>query len=610
MDVENPRALLALTLLSFAAQSLAASPQTPEAGDSAAQAPVGEVKLWKETGQTLDGFLEVQLGAPVSVFEMGEVDSRTYQILDRLQARLMASTPKDKPPLKYVVPAEERSQQLLAEPTVVGGASRAANDFTIYKNTAPSGVATGFTSTVNEPAVATSRNTVLYTGNWYAAASSDRGETFTFVNPFAGPFPPPDNGFCCDQVTEYDPGTDVIFWLQQSFADTDNGTHRINVDQGADGTFDCFYNITPSIFGFGTETWPDFPDLALSDDYLYHSANVYSTTDDSFQGAFVSRYPTAELGSCTSVPFKVYQDTGGFFSFKLTRGATDTMYFADHISTASMRIWRWPEAADAPTAFDRSVTAWNNATRVCPGPDARDWCGFIDRRLAAAWVADGMVGFMWMPSQGSGFAYPYTRIARFSEIGLTLASEPVIWSDAFAWVYPAVAVDRNGDLGGTIMAGGGASLYPSCVVWLADNVNGDTIAPLENTVAFFGTSGPSTNRSGDYSSVEPYHPYDLLFSGACFGLDSTSTGASRYVLFGREAPCSTRSLSINRWYTDLAGHYRSERKISAAGRFRVTPNLPVEITSGVAVVMPNGVEIEAGAEFAVRIDPTLNCSSP
>ena len=510
--------LLTATFLTVIAQPILAQPDP-------------EPLRWPDTGQTRHGTLEAQHGPRIPTEELDKVDEATLEQVQRRRDRLRAKTSRAIPPLRQVVPVDpDRTPS--SPPTEIGG-SHAPTDFIFVRNTEPSAVVpAGFSATVNEPSVANARGKVFYTGNWYAASSADNGETFSFVNPFAGPFAPATGGFCCDQVTTYSEEVNALFYLQQFLGDSTSGVQRINVDQEADGTFDCFYDISPQTMGFPTENFSDFPDLAVADSWLYHSSNVFSTVSFGFSGAFVARYDLASLAACSSVPFDTFSDPT-FFSFKLTRGATDTMYFADHITTSSLRIWRWPEGADDPTPFDRSVAAWTDVPRTCPGPDGADWCGFMDRRMSAAYVADGTVGFMWTPAQDATFPQPYTRIAQFSEATLALTGEPVIWSGSIAWGYASVAVNSNGDLGGTMTAGS-TSLYPTCLAWIADDVNGDTLAPLENNVAYTGTSGPSPDRAGDYNSAHVNSSNKKLWAGACFAYDTPTEGTSRYLVFGRE----------------------------------------------------------------------------
>ena len=70
-------------------------------------------------------------------------------------------------------------------------------------------------SDVGEPSVATNGNIVFYTGNWYAALSTDGGATFRYVDPFHAFPDPPGMAFCCDQVVQYAPKIDTFFWLLQ-----------------------------------------------------------------------------------------------------------------------------------------------------------------------------------------------------------------------------------------------------------------------------------------------------------------------------------------------------------------------------------------------------------
>jgi hypothetical protein len=70
-------------------------------------------------------------------------------------------------------------------------------------------------SNVGEPSAAFNADVAFYTGNWYAAMSSDGGRTFSFIDPAAAfaASDPPDSHFCCDQVVNYIPSIDTFVWL-------------------------------------------------------------------------------------------------------------------------------------------------------------------------------------------------------------------------------------------------------------------------------------------------------------------------------------------------------------------------------------------------------------
>jgi hypothetical protein len=344
------------------------------------------------------------------------------------------------------------------------------------------------------------------------------------------------SGFCCDQVTLYDPSHNAIFWLQQYIEDTTTGTQRINVDMGADGSFDCAYDFTPQDLGEPPGRSYDFPDLVLGANYLYHTSNIGSIGSPFVTEAMISRYPLDSIAACTiplNYGFLLLTD---YLSLRPTHGAGTTMYWGTHISTSSLRIYRWDEGSGTIYWDDRSITTWADGGGTCAGPDGRDWCGRADGRILAAYVADGVIGFLWNSAQHGAFPYPYVRMARFDESTRNLIDQPVVWSPSIAWQYPSVAVNGRGDLGGTILAGGGA-FYPQCQAWIADDINSGVFQPLENAQVVASDSGPDENKSGDYLTSRPHSPLSNTWVATCFSLQgggADSHARPRYVWFGRE----------------------------------------------------------------------------
>ncbi|RLE23929.1 MAG: hypothetical protein DRJ65_10850 [Acidobacteria bacterium] len=427
-------------------------------------------------------------------------------------------------------------------PEVVPGRSVAGTDpLSLFVNTITSSVSPANSSTVNEPSVVASNDRVHYTANWYSATSDNLGDTFTYVNPFSGPFAAPSGEFmCCDQTTAFDPNSNTIFWLQQYIPNnfttpsTNTGTQRINVDQDSDGTWDCAYDINTVNSGFSDNTWFDFPDLVVSDNYLWHASNVFNHNPHSFVGGYSARYPLAELSQCSgSLTINAFTTNHG--SLRFVRGADTTMYFADHNSTAQMILWTWPDADDNPTSVNRSITGWLNSTRICGSPDGREWCGGMDSRIQSGFKSGSTIGFMWTASQGGGFTKPYTRISTFdTSNNLSHIEDIDIWSSTVGFVHASSAVNSNGQIGGTILWGG-ASDFQSCSAWMAESPSAAGFSPFDTVTALNGTSGPSSNRSGDYLMSATYYPNTQQFVGACFALTSTSRSQSRFLHFGRES---------------------------------------------------------------------------
>ncbi|MEM9593102.1 MAG: hypothetical protein AAGD06_02495 [Acidobacteriota bacterium] len=476
---------------------------------------------------------------PVDNREMTIVDPKTLEIIEAKWKHLITTMNRSHrhEPLPAVGVKAEDVRPWKA-PSGAASRNSLTDPLLLEANTNPVSVApSGFSSTVNEPSVAATNDYVFYTANWYAASSTDGGNSWSYVNPYTGPFPEPaGETFCCDQQAHYDDGTNAVFWLHQLIPDgsTDNGTQRVNVDQGADGTWDCFYDLTPQDAGFAQATWPDYPDMSVSDQHLFVTSNVFPSGPGSFVGAFVARLPLADIGTCQSTTADYHTETS-FGSFRTTQGAGDTMYFADHQTTTSIRVWSWPQASSAPTSVLRTINAFLTGTRVCPGPDGRDFCGFIDSRIFGGAVAGNQVAFFWTPQQnaGGGFPFPYSQgVVLDAGSNLAVTDQPLIWSNDAAWIYPSLASNASGGFGGTVLWGGG-TFFPQCSAFLADAENSTTFNPLEHTVVISGTTGPSSNRSGDYLSTRTYHPNNEVYAGSCFSYFATGAGSSRYVLFGR-----------------------------------------------------------------------------
>ena len=332
---------------------------------------------------------------------------------------------------------------------------QAAGDFRFFRVTDVTPATAGSTSFVDEPSVSQVGQTVFYTGNWFGALSTDGGRTFTFVNPFTGPFPPVNAGFCCDQSVVADPSRNVIFWEQQYINDGNTATQRINVDRNADGTWDCDYDFTPQNLGLPAGRQFDFPDLVVGANSLYHSSNIFNQTSPFATEAMISRYPLNEMSNCQGFGYQAIVRNDNF-SLRATHGTGSTVYIGSHNSTSQIRIFNWTEGSGTYFFDDRNINAWSAGVGVCPGPDGKDWCGFADSRIQGAYLANGVIGFMWNASQGGGFAYPQVQVAQFRESDRAFLSQAQIWNPSYAWQYPSVGVNGRGHLGGTIAVGGGS----------------------------------------------------------------------------------------------------------------------------------------------------------
>jgi hypothetical protein len=452
------------------------------------------------------------------------------------------------------VPDDPAAPRRVAPPTVEethpsSGAGAATNavaptDLVTFQNSQVPGF--GMASTTDEPSVSNNGSVIVYTGNWYAAVSTDWGASFTYLNPYSD-FPAAAGGFCCDQVTVYDPGRNITIWeLQYAEDGAGNNVQRIavaNGQSGVSGNSWHYWDITPQQAGYPSGYSADYPHLALSTNYLYLSTNVFNTSGAGV-GTLVYRLPLTTLATGGTLSFNYYAPSL-LGTITPVSGATTTMYFAAHVSASTLRVSAWPEGSSTITNTDVTHSAYVRGTEgsgSCLAPDNSNMCGRDDSRVKTGWVAGGMLGFMWEAAQGAGglgtFPYPYVHVVRIAQATMTLIDEPAIWSSTNAWAFLSIAVNGVGALGGSLAFGGG-SYYPGSAIVVRDDVSPQA---WQITTTRLGTNGPGDNRWGDFLTARPASGNGATWVAGAFTLQGpcSATGGgpcanveSRFLWFGR-----------------------------------------------------------------------------
>jgi uncharacterized repeat protein (TIGR01451 family) len=410
------------------------------------------------------------------------------------------------------------------------------------------GATSNFTSEVDEPSVAVRGNEILYTGNWYAAFSTDGGTTFSYINPETT-FPDiPGQPFCCDQVALYDPNHDLMIWFLQYVKDGNGNTARVAVAQGDDIRTRQWrvFDFTPQNVGGWDNEWFDYPDLAVGEKFLYVTTNTFNMSDR-FTRSVILRLPLDKLAAYQ--PFTPdYFDTTDDFSLRPTQGAKDTMYFGNHVNERTMRVWTWPENSQSISSDDVTVERWTFGTSVGPGPDGKDWLGRVDPRITGGWESGDEIGFTWTATQdNNNYLFPHVRVVILNKDSKTVIAQPHIWNSDFAFAYPATAPNSIGVVGLSVEYGGGAQFFPSHAVGvLRKNNAGEFSWDLTTTIN--GTNGPSSNRWGDYLGIRPHGAQPLTWVASGFTLQGGTAPRDiepRYVRF-RMAADKTSDLAITK----------------------------------------------------------------
>ena len=377
----------------------------------------------------------------------------------------------------------------------------------------------GQTSTVGEPTVSNNGNQILATGNWYASRSLDGGQSWSHMSPFTL-FPPADGGFCCDQTTIYDPSRDLLIWLLQYIEQNGTNTLRVAVKQGRTLGNDNWnlWDFTPAgIDPSWNGEWFDYNHVSLSENYLYAGTNVFSASSNLFRRCVILRISLDELAAAAGLSFDIFE-TQHNFSLRCVQGARGSMYFASHNSNSQIRVFRWPENSPDVDEFDIDVTPWFAGSYSAPTVGGGDWMSRTDPRIMAGWLGRGTMGFMWTANQQANRPNPFVRTVRIDEATMSLIDEPDIWNDQIAFSYPSTAVNRFGDVGLSIFAGGG-NLHPSHVIGTYDDIDG----VWRLSLARQGTHTPSLGKWGDYTNCAEIADDGFTWLAAGYTLQGGST---------------------------------------------------------------------------------------
>ena len=175
---------------------------------------------------------------------------------------------------------------------------------------------------------------VLVTFNWGAAWSSDGGKTFAQLDPFTiFGSPSIGQGFCCDQVTAFSPGHNLLVWLLQGIQNDAGNTVRILVTRTEDigpGKPPSWkaYDVSPQMVGLSS-TWFDYPDISVTDDSLFVSLNAFTTSEPSdFTNSAILRLNLAELAEGEGSDLGFHSTAGGeriFVAFCAGRKGTSLL---------------------------------------------------------------------------------------------------------------------------------------------------------------------------------------------------------------------------------------------------------------------------------------------
>lgn len=408
--------------------------------------------------------------------------------------------------------------------------------------------ATTVASTLAEPAAANKGKKVHYTGNTFASSSKNRGKTWTSEALPGGPADAPTA--CCDLDVVRAHAQDRFFSsLLYTNGAVTNGVVRIFVRTNPRVAETCFYDIDPG--GAADNILPDYPHLAVSNNFLYLSTN--DLTDGAWTGAQVYRFDVAQMAACTTTNYNLLTWTGSVGQRILTpvEGATDVMYLGSTESATTFRAFSWPESSTSVTSFTYTVDSSTFTNPDCRG--GVDNFDFIERdtawsitgfRLRGA-TGGGQTTFWWPVAPDVNHPQAHLHGATIRTSDMALIDQPPVWNSTTCFGYPAVSSNVFGEYGMSMAAGGqagGGGTSAQGVVLVDDTESAGIFFPLYSVTAT-GTHNRTDGRFGDYFTVRTNARCTSAWVATNYALlDGNTTSAhvnARYVEFQStlDPPC-------------------------------------------------------------------------
>jgi hypothetical protein len=378
-----------------------------------------------------------------------------------------------------------------------------------------------------ETCAASAFNVVVYTGNWFAAYSTDEGITFNSIDPNSicsiwG------ESLCCDQVVIYIPKINHFAWVMQ----TNAGNYVLAIAtpqeiEKSKGKNWFTYLIDANRFD-GKKEKMDYPEIAVGDNFLYMTFNLTN-----------SGYSIALRLSLSEIYWRkpihlIYFPTKQNYWLRPVQNTGETGYFVTQNSASELRVFSWPEIGDHITQFDVPISTIPTEDWAVKTPDGDDWLGStskVDWHIYGATRTGPQLWIAWNGARkvsgksDNTFNYPHIGLAIIDFQIKKLIQQSYIWNPEHGFAWPALATNIDGDVG-LSFCWGGNKWYPQHGVAMLTGSGRSFVST---------TSGRSSGAGGHYISNREAYPKVSIFSASGFNqpkVKDKSTSHPHYVLFG------------------------------------------------------------------------------
>lgn len=403
-------------------------------------------------------------------------------------------------------------------------------------------------SNIPDLSVARSGNVLMLTYNWLMQLSTNGTTNYTERDPTtifpSGPTNdaagnPLDKGFCCDQVVQYVPKIDRFIWFMQfcgTGANCLQGINKVRIASASpqdiinsNATAWTYWDLTSATFNLGNTTM-DYPDMSVGDNFLYLS------TDAVASGLLVVRIPLSEIKNSQTINMGYTDPANGLLprGGHISQNTGNEVFWAGHKSNSELRVFSMREGDGQYFWRDININSWNLGAISSTVPGGTEWLNFgfpVNAVLGATRRNNNEVWFAWAAAKGNGFQNVHVQVAEINTTNYSVISQWQIWNNDYAFAYPSLATNADGEVGISLAWGGKANYGNHAVGILGDFV----VWYPELSDAVTGNS-----RWGDYVTVRKDAPNERLYDASGYAVFKQTPPAAGvridpyYIQFGRD----------------------------------------------------------------------------
>ena len=322
---------------------------------------------------------------------------------------------------------------------------------------------------VAEPSFASNGNIIFYTGNHFAARSTDT-KNWLYVNPsfdfrakngvdmLGHPIGKIDL-FWADQRAIYDTNHKIFIWVRQGY-EIIEGTLRTNIDRLAisnDALKWTVYDLRPrdifSKFGISDAVF-DYPEIVINDKYLYFTSSIGVFDTSEIYGSII-RFSLSDLANKTNARYDAKLDRD-VKSITPVDGSNDPVYFGTHLrnDTSKMKIYSWNDNSNSTKERIVQISAWNDIHNkdYCTANSDLWWCkAHTSSKIRSSWLYNNTINFLWnavTTYDGGKKWLPYVDGATFRlDKNMAYERKYYLADRSKGWVFGAAIPDSKNRLG-------------------------------------------------------------------------------------------------------------------------------------------------------------------